>query len=109
MNTKAWPNRASTLPQLSLRCAGMDRVGIGHALVDNCSYREAGNAIIAHAKAGGNPAYVTTANAQHIVLLDRDRRLREIYHHAALVVPDGISILLAALLYVHDLQERIPG
>src|SRR5260370_20320712 len=109
MNTKAWPNRASTLPQLSLRGAGMDRVGIGHALVDNCSYRAACDAIIAHARAGGNPAYVTTANAQHIVLLDRDRRLREIYNHADLVVPDGISILLAARLYGHYLQERVAG
>jgi N-acetylglucosaminyldiphosphoundecaprenol N-acetyl-beta-D-mannosaminyltransferase len=87
----------------------MDRVGIGYALVDNCSSHEACAAIIQHAKIGGESAYATTANAQHIVLLDRDRRLREIYEHASLVVPDGISLLLAARLYGHSLQERVAG
>jgi N-acetylglucosaminyldiphosphoundecaprenol N-acetyl-beta-D-mannosaminyltransferase len=87
----------------------MDRVGIGHALVDNCSFQEACGAIIAHAKTGGEPAYVTTPNAQHIVLLDRDQRLREIYDRADLVVPDGISLLLAARLYGRSLRERVAG
>jgi N-acetylglucosaminyldiphosphoundecaprenol N-acetyl-beta-D-mannosaminyltransferase len=77
--------------------------------VDNCSCREACAAIIAHAKAGGEPAYAATANAQHIVLLDRDPRLREVYKQADLVVPDGVSLLLAARLYGHSLQERIAG
>jgi len=87
----------------------MDRVAIGHALVDNCSLREACAAITAYAKAGAEPAYVTTANAQHIVLLDRDRRLREIYSHADLVVADGGSLLLAARLYGRSLKERVAG
>ena len=63
--------------QTPLRQAVMDRVGIGHALVDNCSFKGVCDAIVSHAKAGGKPAYVTTANAQHIVLLDEDRRLEE--------------------------------
>jgi N-acetylglucosaminyldiphosphoundecaprenol N-acetyl-beta-D-mannosaminyltransferase len=87
----------------------MDRVAIGHALVDNCSFREACVAIIAHANTAGEPAYVTTPNAQHIVLLDRDKRLREIYDRADLVVPDGVSLLLAARLYGRSLQERVAG
>lgn len=109
MNTVLQRHSASAFRQSALRHAGMDRVGIGYALVDNCSSREACAAIIAHAKAGGDPAYATTANAQHIVLLDRDRRLREIYDRADLVVPDGISLLLAARLYGRSLQERVPG
>lgn len=95
--------------QSSLRHAGMDRVGIGHALVDNCSFREACVAIVEHAKSGGDPAYVTTPNAQHIVLLDGDRRLREIYERADLVVADGVSLLLAARLYGRALRERLAG
>jgi N-acetylglucosaminyldiphosphoundecaprenol N-acetyl-beta-D-mannosaminyltransferase len=87
----------------------MDRVGVGHALIDNCSFQEACDAIVAHAKAGGKPAYVATANAQHIVLIDRDSRLREIYDHADLVVPDGISLLMAARLHGRALQERVAG
>jgi N-acetylglucosaminyldiphosphoundecaprenol N-acetyl-beta-D-mannosaminyltransferase len=109
MNTKAYRYRASTLRQSALRHTRMDRVGIGYALVDNCTFREVCAAIIAHAKAGGGPAFVITANAQHIVLLGRDRRLREIFDHADLVVPDGISLLLAARLYGHSLQERVAG
>jgi N-acetylglucosaminyldiphosphoundecaprenol N-acetyl-beta-D-mannosaminyltransferase len=97
------------LVQPPLRDSAMNRVGIGYALVDDCSSREACKAIIAHAKAGGKPSYVATANAQHIVLLDRDQRLREIYRHADLVVPDGISLLLAARLHGRSLKERVAG
>jgi N-acetylglucosaminyldiphosphoundecaprenol N-acetyl-beta-D-mannosaminyltransferase len=109
MNQVSQRHRPAAPRQSALRHSGMDRVGIGYALVDNCSSEEACAAIIAHAKAGGEPAYVTTANAQHIVLLDRDRRLREIYERADLVVPDGISLLLAARLYGRSLQERVAG
>jgi N-acetylglucosaminyldiphosphoundecaprenol N-acetyl-beta-D-mannosaminyltransferase len=101
--------RTVTLGQSALRHADMERVGIGHALVDNCSLQQACTAIIAHAKNGRRPAYVTTANAQHIVLLDRDRRLREIYDRADLVVPDGFSLLMAARVYGRCLQERVAG
>jgi N-acetylglucosaminyldiphosphoundecaprenol N-acetyl-beta-D-mannosaminyltransferase len=92
-----------------LRRPGMDRVGIGYALVDDCSSRTACDSIIAHAKAGGQPAYAIAANAQHIVLLDRNLRLREVYDRADLVVPDGISLLLAARLHGRFLQERVTG
>ena len=95
--------------QTPLRHAVTDRVGIGHALVDNCSFKEACDAIVSHAKASGKPAYVATANAQHIVLLDGDKDLRRIYDHADLVVPDGFSLLLAARLHGRFLQERIAG
>jgi N-acetylglucosaminyldiphosphoundecaprenol N-acetyl-beta-D-mannosaminyltransferase len=95
--------------QTPIRHTAIDRVGVGRALIDNCSLREACYAILAHAKSGGKPAYVTTANAQHIVLLDKDRRLREIYESADLVVADGYSLLLAARLHGRFLQERIAG
>ena len=81
MNAVSQQYGAPIFRQSTLRRADMDRVGIGYALVDNCSFHEVCSAIIAHARAGGEPAYVTTANAQHIVLLDGDRRLREIYRH----------------------------
>jgi len=93
----------------ALRRAGMDRVGIGHALVDDCSFGEACDLIIEHAMRQGRPAFVTTANAQHIVLLDQDKRLRQIYNSADLVVPDGISLILAARLHGRLLRERVAG
>jgi N-acetylglucosaminyldiphosphoundecaprenol N-acetyl-beta-D-mannosaminyltransferase len=92
-----------------LRVGRVDRVGVGYALIDNCSGQEACAAIIAHAKSRGKSAFVTTANAQHIVLLERDKRLRNIYDRADLVVPDGISLLLAARVYGRCLRERIAG
>ncbi len=101
--------RSSVQMRRPLRHAVTDRVGIGYALVDNCSREEACDAIVSHAKAGGKPTYVATANAQHIVLLDQDKRLREIYDRADLVVPDGFSLLLAARFYGRFLQERITG
>jgi N-acetylglucosaminyldiphosphoundecaprenol N-acetyl-beta-D-mannosaminyltransferase len=103
------PHRASIRMQTPLCHSAIDRVGVGHALIDNCSLREACHAIVSHAKSGGRPAYVTTANAQHIVLLDRDPRLRQIYESADLVVADGFSLLLAARIHRRFLQERIAG
>jgi N-acetylglucosaminyldiphosphoundecaprenol N-acetyl-beta-D-mannosaminyltransferase len=95
--------------QSPLRRSQMNRVAIGHALVDNCSFKEACDAIVSHAKSRGKPAYVATANAQHIDLLDRDKRLQKIYNRADLVVADGFSLLLAARVSGRVLRERIAG
>ncbi|MBV9886715.1 MAG: WecB/TagA/CpsF family glycosyltransferase, partial [Acidobacteria bacterium] len=78
-------------------------------MIDDCSFEQACEAIVAHARSGGRPSFVTTANAQHIVLLETDRRLREIYAHADLIVPDGYSLLLAARFSGRSLRERVTG
>ena len=103
--TRQW-NAAS---RTSLRGANIARVGVGHALVDDCSSEQVCASIIAHARTQGKPAYVITPNAQHIVLLEKEHRLQEIYDHADLVVADGISLLIAARLYGRSLQQRIAG
>jgi N-acetylglucosaminyldiphosphoundecaprenol N-acetyl-beta-D-mannosaminyltransferase len=100
------PNTSSCT---SLRGPHVARIGVGHALIDNCSSAQVCASIIAHARSGGKPAYVITPNAQHIVLLEKERRLQEVYDHADLVVPDGISILIAARLYGRSLRQRITG
>jgi N-acetylglucosaminyldiphosphoundecaprenol N-acetyl-beta-D-mannosaminyltransferase len=100
------PNTSS---RTSLRGPHVARIGVGHALIDNCSSAQVCASIIAHARSGGKPAYVITPNAQHIVLLEKERRLQEVYDHADLVVPDGISILIAARLYGRSLRQRITG
>jgi N-acetylglucosaminyldiphosphoundecaprenol N-acetyl-beta-D-mannosaminyltransferase len=93
----------------SLRGPNVARIGVGHALVDNCSSHQVCESIIAHARNRGKPAYVITPNAQHIVLLEKEKRLQEVYDHADLVIPDGISLLIAARLYGRSLQQRIAG
>jgi N-acetylglucosaminyldiphosphoundecaprenol N-acetyl-beta-D-mannosaminyltransferase len=93
----------------SLRGSKMPRIAVGHALIDNCSSEQVCESIIAHALKRGKPTHVITPNAQHIVLLERDRELQEVYDHADLVIPDGISLLIAARLYGRSLQQRVAG
>ena len=85
------------------------RVPIGRCMVDSCSFEQAQSAILAHASSSGETAYVITPNAQHIVLLNDDIRLREIYRNADLVLPDGISLVFAARMFGHELPERVTG
>jgi N-acetylglucosaminyldiphosphoundecaprenol N-acetyl-beta-D-mannosaminyltransferase len=92
-----------------MRPENSSRIGIGYALVDDCSFEQATGAILAYARTAGAPAYVLTPNAQHVVLLRSDSRLRKIYREADLVVPDGFSILLAARLFGVSLPQRVAG
>lgn len=94
---------------LALRASVLTRVGVGHALIDDCFAKGVCASIISHARSGGRPAYVVTANAQHIVLLNKDPELREIYANADLVLPDGVSLLIAARLSGRTIHERIAG
>jgi N-acetylglucosaminyldiphosphoundecaprenol N-acetyl-beta-D-mannosaminyltransferase len=100
---------ASASQRTSLRGTDVARIGVGHALIDNCSEEQVCASIIAHAQDRGKPAYVITSNAQHIVQLEKERSLQEIYDHADLVIPDGISLLIAARLYGRSLQQRVAG
>jgi N-acetylglucosaminyldiphosphoundecaprenol N-acetyl-beta-D-mannosaminyltransferase len=93
----------------SLREADANRVAIGHAFVDNCTFDEVCAAVIEHARKGRRASHVITPNAQHVVLLNKDYRLRRIYERADLVVPDGISLLLAARIHGCSLKERVAG
>ena len=92
-----------------LRTSDATRVGIGHALVDNCLSGDVYASIIRHAKTTGESAYVVTANAQHVVLLNKDLEFRSIYSEADLVIADGVSLLMAARLSGRSLRERIAG
>ena len=109
MNVNSQWFAASASSRTSLRGPNVARIGVGHALIDNCSQQQVCASLIAHAQACGKPAYVLTPNAQHIVLLEKERRLQEVYDHADLVIPDGISLLIAARLYGRSLRERIAG
>jgi N-acetylglucosaminyldiphosphoundecaprenol N-acetyl-beta-D-mannosaminyltransferase len=100
---------ASASTRTLLRGPDVARIAVGHALIDNCSSEQVCASIIAHAKKRGKPAYVITPNAQHIVQLEKDRRLQEVYDRADLVIPDGISLLIAARLYGRSLQQRVAG
>jgi N-acetylglucosaminyldiphosphoundecaprenol N-acetyl-beta-D-mannosaminyltransferase len=109
MSTATQPRDISDTSSSPISAAKERRIGIGHALVDNYSFAQAQAAIIEHAQAGGPTACVITPNAQHVVLLHQNPRLREIYRKADLVVPDGISMLLAARVFGRRFPERVAG
>jgi N-acetylglucosaminyldiphosphoundecaprenol N-acetyl-beta-D-mannosaminyltransferase len=65
---------------------------------------------IVHSSAfSDEPQYVVTPNVQHIVLLATDQYLQRIYSEAAFVLPDGVSILLAARLLGQRIPQRVAG
>jgi N-acetylglucosaminyldiphosphoundecaprenol N-acetyl-beta-D-mannosaminyltransferase len=86
-----------------------ERIAIGRALVERTSFQETIDCLTEHAVSGGAPALVITANAQHIVLLDREPGLRDIYQDADMVVADGYSLVFAARFLGQRLPGRVPG
>ncbi len=85
------------------------RADIAGAHVDVLAFDDIVAAIVARAVARGAPAYVVTPNAYHVVLLQRDALLREIYERAFLVVPDGVPLLWAGALLGTPLPGRVNG
>jgi N-acetylglucosaminyldiphosphoundecaprenol N-acetyl-beta-D-mannosaminyltransferase len=85
------------------------RVQIGNALVDACLFDDMTEAIVRTAALGVDPKYVVTPNVQHVALLEKDNYLRRIYSEAAFVLPDGVSILLAARVLGQRIPQRIAG
>ncbi len=85
------------------------RVRIGHSHVDMVTYEEALDRLVDLAEAPSGRGYVVTPNAQHLVLLESDLYLRKIFSEAAMVVPDGISLVYASKLLGEPLKERVTG
>jgi N-acetylglucosaminyldiphosphoundecaprenol N-acetyl-beta-D-mannosaminyltransferase len=84
------------------------RATIADVAIDGLDFDGAVEAIVERA-ATGPPAYVVTPNAHHVVLLQRDELLREIYERAFLIVPDGVPLLWAARLLGQRLNGRVNG
>jgi len=85
------------------------RVQIGHAWVHAGRFSQMVEAIVAHTKSAKSPQYIVTPNAQHIVLLARDKYLQKIYSEARFVLPDGISLIWAARLLGQPIPHRVTG
>ncbi len=87
----------------------MMRVNIGGIEIDKYSFDDVVENIVNHVLAKGKPSYVVTPNAQHIISLQKDKRFREIYRKAFLVVPDGVSLLWSANFLKTPLNGRVNG
>jgi N-acetylglucosaminyldiphosphoundecaprenol N-acetyl-beta-D-mannosaminyltransferase len=77
--------------------------------LDQVTLDEAINLIVDSAILGNIPKYVVTPNAQHILLLQKDRHFSEIYAHAFLVVADGVPLVWASQLLGKPLPGRVNG
>jgi hypothetical protein len=66
------------------------RIDICGTGVDPYSFNEVIELICDHIKSNGDPQYVVTPNAQHIVLVRKNALFRQLYREAWLVVPDGV-------------------
>ena len=85
------------------------RVQVGEAAVDSVTFAEAIRLIGQHIRSDAPPTYAVTPNAQHVVMLHSDPRLKAIYDQASFVFADGMSLLMAARLLGHRLPERVTG
>lgn len=85
------------------------RVEICDIGVDNLSFDEVVQTIVKHLATVKIPKYVVTPNAQHILLLQKNEKFREIYRNAFLSVPDGVSLLWAAKALGTPLKGRVNG
>jgi N-acetylglucosaminyldiphosphoundecaprenol N-acetyl-beta-D-mannosaminyltransferase len=85
------------------------RVRVGGATVDSVTFSEAIRLIGQRLRSNAPPAYAVTPNAQHVVMLHSDPRLKAIYDEASFVFADGMSLVIAARLMGHGLPERVTG
>lgn len=86
-----------------------DKVNIAGIQVDKYSFEEVVERITNHALVKGQPEYVVTPNAQHIVSLQQDTLFQDIYRKAFLAVPDGVSLLWSAKFLQTPLKGRVNG
>jgi N-acetylglucosaminyldiphosphoundecaprenol N-acetyl-beta-D-mannosaminyltransferase len=92
---------AATIPFPTIDIAGVR--------VDACTFQQAVDRIVEHARAGGPPAYVVTPNAHHVVTLQESERFRRVYENAWLSLADGMSIVWAAQLLGTPVPEKVSG
>jgi len=57
----------------------------------------------------GKPVYVVTPNVDHIVQLQRDKELEDIYAQASLAIPDGMPLVWASKFLGTSLKEKVSG
>src|SRR5262245_39789621 len=57
----------------------------------------------------GECQYVVTPNVQHVVMLEHHEGLQRAYEDAALVLPDGMPVILASRILGRGLPQRVTG
>ena len=55
------------------------------------------------------PSYVVTPNVDHIVKLDSDKKFREVYEDADLILTDGMPLIWISKLKGTPIKEKVSG
>lgn len=85
------------------------RFRFGHAAIDVVDKKAAVDSIIRLAQVGEKGSFVVTPNADHLVQLETDQKLRNIYQAADLVVADGMPLIWFSRILKPALPERVTG
>ena len=86
----------------------MARMKFMNTEIDNLTMQETLKAIDQLIQEDGN-SYVVTPNVDHIVQLETDKELQDVYANAALILTDGKPLLWIAKLYGTQIKEKISG
>lgn len=86
----------------------MSRIKFMNTEIDNLTIDEALKRIDELILENKN-AYVVTPNVDHIVRLERDGELKEVYRHADLILTDGKPLVWISKLYGKPIKEKISG
>jgi N-acetylglucosaminyldiphosphoundecaprenol N-acetyl-beta-D-mannosaminyltransferase len=86
----------------------MDSVDVLGVRIDDVTYPEA-LALLLEAIRHRTPHVVTTPNPEIVMLARRDAAFRAALNRAALNIPDGIGLVLAARLAGRRLREHVQG
>lgn len=86
----------------------MSRIKFMNTEIDNLTMNEVINEIEDLIKKNKN-AYVVTPNIDHIVKLERDNELKEVYTNADLIIADGKPLIWISKLYKTPIKEKISG
>ena len=86
----------------------MARLKFMNTEIDNLTMKETLQAIDSLIKENKN-AYVVTPNVDHIVQLETNRELQDVYANASLILTDGKPLLWIAKWYGTPIKEKISG
>ncbi|HCW53831.1 MAG TPA: glycosyltransferase [Clostridium sp.] len=86
----------------------MSRIKFLNTSVDNLTMNEAidriDNLIIRR-----SPSYVVTPNVDHIVKLEKDEELKEVYKNADLILTDGMPLIWISKMKSNPIKEKVSG
>lgn len=86
------------------------RIGLFGIEIDPLKMGEAVERMVGYvADPAGGCRFVVTPNVDHAVLLSENEGLRAAYRDAALVVADGMPVVLVSRLFGRPLPERVSG